>query len=364
MQTSYANETSKFFTDLPSLIVDGFQPAAGAGEGWMAVEYELDTFKGIGLATGACSPAGELVLDLGLTGWHRLSLAHNPALRVWLDGENGYIEAKGDIYSISEVALPAADFTGRLLHIAPVRGAELSREVTLFYLRAEPCEPWLSHRNLIITDDGYGCVAEGMDGPRDIYRHIYPFRDSDVFRMLWGVYGGGVLSMNEASQLTQSPIRPETHFYYGDEWKMNRSLQRIRDTGSDVLQVVRDATRECGLELHYYVRMSAFYGPYPHLGWNTRLFLEHPEWRCRDEHGQTINFISYAYPQVQDYLLACWNEFFDYDPEGLCLAFNRGLPLMVCEERCWRRSGANTAVSRGSRRKWIHQSCWPCDMNC
>ena len=86
------------------------------------------------------------------------------------------------------------------------------------------------------------------------------------------------------------------------------------------------------MELHFYHRMSAFYGPFPHVGANKKFFLAHPEWRCRDEFGQTLNFMSYAYPQVQDYVLAYFDELLDYDPEGLCLAFNRGLPLMICEE--------------------------------
>ena len=321
-----------FFTDLPPLVVGDFQAAGGLGGGWFPFKYSLDKFAGVGLSTAANSPAGELVLDLGLTGWHRLHVAHTPAVRMWLDGETGYCEVPGDPYAVRDVAFPAADFTGRKLHIAPVRGAEVNRELILFFLRAEPCDPPVSHRNLIVTDDGHGDFWQGMDGPRDLYRHIYPFRDSDVFRMVWGVYGGGPLSLNPDSKVAESPIRPEEQLFYDGEYRFTRSLQRFKDAGADPLAVVRQATREYRLELHYYHRMSAFYGPFPHVGWNTKFFLAHPEWRCRDEFGQTLNFMSYAYPQVQDYILAYFDELLDYDPEGLCLAFNRGLPLMICEE--------------------------------
>jgi hypothetical protein len=54
-------------------VVGGFRPAVGPGAGWIPRYSERDDFEGVGLATGALSPAGELVLDLGLKGWHRHS---------------------------------------------------------------------------------------------------------------------------------------------------------------------------------------------------------------------------------------------------------------------------------------------------
>jgi len=326
-------ERQTFFTDLPALVAGNFHAAAGPGGGWFPFKYTLDSFAGVGLATGANSPAGELVLDLGLSGWRRLHVAHTPAIRMWLDGETGYCEVPGDPYAVRDTAFPAADFTGKKLHIAPVRSMDVSRELTLFYLRAEPLDgPPASRRNLIVTEDGHGIFYSGMDGPRDLYRHLYPFRDSDVFRVLWGVYGGGPISLRADTKVAESPIKPEEMLFYDGERRCNHSLRRFKDAGADPLAVARQATREYGLELHYYFRMSAFYGPFPHIGWNTKFFLAHPEWRCQDEFGQTLNFMSYAYPRVQDYVLAYFDELLDYDPDGLCLAFNRGLPLMICEE--------------------------------
>lgn len=322
-----------YFTHLPELVAGGFRAAREPGAGWMPLPARFDAFSCVGLATGAHSSADELALDLRLTGWHRLHVAHNPALRIWLEDETGYCELPGDASQVREVAFPAADFTGRRLRIAPVRGAERSREVQLFYIRAEPCDgPAVNHRNLIVTNDGHGVFWGGMDTPRDLYRHLYPFREGDVFRMVWGLYGGALFSMRPDAKVAESPLRPdESHFYEGER-RFNRSLRRLAAAGADPLAVVRAATREYGLELHFYCRMSAFYGPFPNTCWTTRFFKEHPQWRCRDERGNALNLMSYAWPQVQDHLLAHFDELLDYHPDGLCLAFNRGLPLMVCEE--------------------------------
>lgn len=323
-----------YFVDLPALIVGGFRPAEGPGAGWVAVDYELDTFAGVGLATGADSPASELILDLGLTGRHRLHFAHNPAVRAWLDGDPGYCQIPGNSHDIREYAFPAADLTGRRLHLAPVRGTDHTDNLTLFYIRAEPCHDAPPHRrNLVATNDGHGVFCAGLDSPRDLYRHLFPFADSDFFRIAWGLYGGGPLTMRPGSRFDdlEARLNPAGFFHERDRIYAE-SLQRMRTAGADPLAVVRAATREYGLELHYYMRMAAFYGPFPKVSWTTRFFTQHPEWRCRDEFGQTVNMISYAWPQVQDYVLGFFSELLDYDPDGLCLAFNRGLPPMICEE--------------------------------
>lgn len=322
-----------WLTNVPALAGDTFQPATGLGAGWVPVDYELDDFAGVALATGAYSPAEPLALTLGLTGWHRLHVAHNPAVRIWLEGEAGYREVPGDLSTIRDTEALCADFTDRRICIAPVHGQDRAHPLTLFYFRAEPCDgPPRQHCNLVATNDGHGVCCQGLDTARDLYRWLYPFRDSDFFRVLWGVYGGGPLTLRPDSPFPDLDARLEEDGLYsvGDA-VFARSLRRLRAAGVDPLAVVREATREYGLDLHYYFRMSAFYGPFPHLNWNTRFFREHPEWHCRDEHGNAVQLLSYAFPEVQDYVLSFFEELLEYDPDGICLAFNRGLPLMICE---------------------------------
>jgi len=324
-----------FFTNLPDRIVGGLKPAKGMGEGWMPFEYELDIGTGRGLIIGHSAKAEELVLDLGLPGRYRLYFAHNPLIRVWLDGDPGYCQIPGHARGISEYAMPAADLTGRRLHIAPVRGAFENSHLTLFYIRARPCadEPPY-RRNLVATNDGHGIFFRGrVDSARDLYKHVAPFADSDFFRLIWGVYGGALLTLRPDSPFRDidSLLDPASWLRQGDR-HYGMSLSHLRDMGVDPLAVVRQATRDYGLELHYYVRLAAFYGPFPIMGRTTNFMRSHPQLRCRDEHGQFFNMMSYAWPQVQDVMLAYLTELLDYEPEGLCLAFNRGLPLTCCEE--------------------------------
>lgn len=183
------NKTSReiIFSSIPKLVAGGFRPAAGIGAGWIPFDYELEGLSGTGVAAGSRHEGGELTLDLGLKGWHRLHFCLSPCLGVRLDGEKGFRElfCAHDGSDLTDALLHAADMTGRTIHIATKRGAEPGGGI-LFYIRAEPCDgPRPSARNLIATEDGSDIFGFGMESHRDIRKWFYPYKDSDFFRILW-----------------------------------------------------------------------------------------------------------------------------------------------------------------------------------
>ncbi|MGC9066335.1 MAG: hypothetical protein ACP5JO_06895 [Candidatus Ratteibacteria bacterium] len=321
----------QIFTDIPSYVVGEFKDAKGTGAGWISFDYQLDNFSGKGIATGAISPAHEIVLDLKLNGWHKLYIAFNPAIRVWLDGDKGYWQISGSPYNVRDYFCFEADFTGRKLHIAPVRGAFTNKEMILFYIRVVPCIKHQSRRNLIATNDGHGVFWEGLDSYKDLYKYILLLKDSDFFRILWGVYGGGLLSVKKSKVADKIPW-PDEVCFYENAWVFNRSVENVVRQGVDPLALVREITGETGLELHFYFRVGAFYWPFPLHGYTSSFYLENPQWHCVDEYGRKVKRISYAFSQVQDRVMAYFEELLEYNPDGICLAFNRGLPLMICEQ--------------------------------
>lgn len=321
-----------WFLNLPARVQGGLPPVAGPGAGWVPLQYGLEHVKGVGLATGAASPAGTLVLDLELTGYHILHIGQNPVLRVWLQGEDGCCDLPGDGSAVADTALPPMDLTGKKLCIAPQRSTDRNSHVSVFYIRAEPCAPPVRHKKLIVTNDGHGVFHRGMDNAKDIHSYIYPYRNSDVFRFIWGLYGGAALTLKQGSRFNDLINRSDDQIFAAGSMTFMKSIRRFAEQGLDPLAIVRDATREYDMELHYYCRLAAFYGPYPHLEWTTQFFRDNPKLRCQTAQGDFINMMSYAHAKVQDHMLAYFDELLDYEPEGICLAFNRGLPLMVCEQ--------------------------------
>ncbi|MCM8822185.1 MAG: hypothetical protein NC831_05160 [Candidatus Omnitrophica bacterium] len=321
----------KIFSNLPSLICDSFKPAECPGDGWISFDYTLDDFSGKGLATGAYSKAGELVLELKLCGWHKIYVAFNPEIRIWLDGDKGYYQVKGSPHDVRDYFCFEADFTGKKLHIAPVRSAFSNKEIIIFYIRAVESSRSDSKRNLIATNDGHCLFWNGMDSYRDLYKYILPLENSDFFRIIWGVYGGGLINVKESRFADRLPW-PDSACFYQNSWVFNRSLENLIKEGIDPLGLVRQITKEIGLELHFYFRVAAFYRPFPLHCCTLSFFAKNPQWHCIDEYGNRVRRISYAFKEVQDVICGYLNELLDYDPEGICLAFNRGLPLMICEK--------------------------------
>ena len=328
---------STFITDLPSLVQGGFIPARGVGEGWVDVDYQTPALQGIGLATGVDSGAMELVLDLNLEGSFTLHLAlfTQTGLRVWLDGEKGYREfvTKHGGYAFQECRLHTADLTRRRLHIAPKTGVS-AEPAFLGYIRAEPCEaPHKNARNFIATNDGYSWVAlDGIESERDVWKLFTPLRDSDYGLMIWGPGGADYTCCHQTQVGTVTPLET-THDFRRHHRTHSQQLKPFMASRGDILEAAVAAARDVDIKIHFCIRVEAFMGPFPNdYHFASEYFLAHPEYRCRDEHGDVIMRLSYAYSQVQEHMLEYFRELLKYSPDGLSLAFNRSLPMMICEE--------------------------------
>ena len=326
----------KIFTDLTTLIGGGFQAARGVGEGWVDVPYETETMQGRGLAAGYISGAPPLVLNLGLTGVHTLylGLGGETALQVWLDGENGYHEFVtfhgGN--GLQDCRLHTADLTGRRLHIAMKNGVN-PKPAHIGYIRAVPDEYSASARNLIATNDGWSWVAlDGIESERDVYKFFAPFRDSDFFRILWNPAGADFSGCHQTRVGTLAPLQT-THAFRDCDYHHAQSLRPFIESGGDILKAAVEGARDVGIEIHFYIRPGAFGAPFPwEETFKSQFMAENPEWRCRDEHGEEIMRMSYAFAEVQDHMLEYFKELIEYSPDGICLAFNRSLPMMICEQ--------------------------------
>jgi len=331
-----------YITDLPGRVVGGFKPAKGMGRGWVAVDYATPDFRGVGLATGHNSGAPELTIRLDMKGsWVLyLALGCGDAVRAWLDGEKGFREfhCQHGGWCLQEVRLHSANLTGRRLHIAPVHASRFAtgdEHCFLGYIRAVPSDhaPKKSARNLVATNDGYSWIAlEGMESIRDVTKQFQPYRDSDFFRMLWNPTGADVSGNHLSKAGTTMPF-DLTHAYRRCDWEFKRTTRRILKGGGDILKAAVAAARDVGMEIHFYIRPEAFFAPFPYDEvFTSRFLLKNPQWRCRDEFGREIMRMSYAFPQVQDHMLDYIQELLGYGPDGICFAFNRSLPMMICEE--------------------------------
>jgi hypothetical protein len=268
-----------------------------------------------------------------------LALGAQDGVRVWLDGEKGFREfhtAHGGA-KIQEARLHAADLTGKRLHLAPIpatRYRHTDAHTFLAYIRAVKSDhaPKRGTRNLIASNDGYSWIAlDGCTSVRDVTKQFTPYRDSDYFRMLWGPLGADLTGGHRSRVGTTMSFNPRGAYRRCDR-EFAASIKRMLSGGGDILKTAVASARDVGMEIQFYIRPEAFYCPFPYDDvFASKFFLKNPRWRCRDEFGREVYRMSYAYPQVQEHMLAYIAELLRYKPDGICLAFNRSLPMMICE---------------------------------
>lgn len=331
--------------DIPNRVVGGFKPAKGVGRGWVKVDYETKDFSGVGVSTGFDSKAPELVIDLGLEGdWVLyLGVGWADSIRVWLDGEENSLR---DIIcqhggtAFQECRLHKADLTGRKLHIAPIpveRYRAQDPHAFLGYIRAVKTDyapkPTKASRTAVGSIDGYSWIAVyGLSCARDVGLAFSPYRDSDVYRVLYNPIGADVTGNHMTKVGTTAPF-DTVHAYRQCDRQYALNTKRILESGEDILAAAATAAKEVGVELHFYIRPEAFYCPFPndHI-FTSQFLLKNPQWRCKDEFGEEVLRMSYAYPEVREHMLAYIEELMGYNPGGICFAFSRSMPMMICEE--------------------------------
>ncbi len=299
----------------------GDTPAFGK---WTLVDYQTERFSGKLLHADRAAPAGDLTIPLGAEGWY--------AVYVWLMGGDGDLEPSfpadhDSVYSMSQgPALKLsddADFSGSFrtlshdrmmwpgLEACFWRYEELSgKSLTIrhqggtVYLGAIELIPLApaeveavrrdredpSHKRLIVKCDSY------KPDQRD--RTIEHLRNRDV--------AGWIVGNEDADDL----------FAPGE---------------SPGIKAAIAAAHEIGAELYVCDRPS-FWSRHRHVP-DPRLtfYGEHPEWHCKDRDGTDTHQMSYAVPQVVEYMLERVRASVRNGPDGYGYFLNRDPGLVLFE---------------------------------
>ncbi len=94
-----------------------------------------------------------------------------------------------------------------------------------------------------------------------------------------------------------------------------------------------EAAHHAGRKLYAYHRMAITRMTAPWRGlFEHEMYEQRPDLRCADHDGTPIARLSFAYPQVRKYVLDHLRETIEMGADGLCLVFNRGWPLVLCEQ--------------------------------
>ena len=338
---------------------------------WRAIPYESERFAGVMLGDGGGTNLPPVTIRLNREGLYRVHLGvyggwGYPILRLRLsDDESAQkVELPSELKTervhdssvfIYETVWKDADLTGqnvileaandgrdfpaalayiRLEPIATVGGESLSGGKPEPAPKAQP-EPAIDASRkvaypLAITEDGHGIFGDSVHSrPDDLLEPFDRIPEGSCLRML--IWGNGEADI--CNYPTQVGNEREFSGFRTDWYKRwNQNAENWKKDGWNSLKLIRAYTRKRQWELQVYIRMQAFKSPFPFDKMVRSEFFEiHPEYHCLDRHGQRIGRLSYAYPEVQQHMLDLIKEISGYDPDGVCLCFIRGVPMVHYE---------------------------------
>ena len=305
---------------------------------WKPVSYVSDEFAGVMLGEGGGPEQKPVTIRLGAEGVYRVFLGlyggyDARQMRVRLAGAQASdtipIKATGNrTLVIGETFWKQADLTGRDLVL---EGSGDARSPgALAYVRLQKIPDRKDSYPMVISEDGYGIfLGSEHSGPEVLEKAFESIPQGTCMRMLlWG--NGCADNCNYPSKVGQ--FYPNAGYQLAWRPEFARNIQTWKDNGWDSLKVMREYTRKRKWEFHVYIRMQAFKAPFPFDAQeNSKFFNDHPEYHCLDSQGQKVNRLSYAYPEVQEYMLSLIKEIAGYEPDGVCLCLIRGLPLVLYE---------------------------------
>lgn len=188
------------------------------------------------------------------------------------------------------------------------------------------------NRRLFCADDAFTPFGYlRFQSPDDIRRQFAPYRDTDFSRMYWEAAEG------DSTRYPSKVGRMITLEWMRDKYRtldrlIGESYGGFQANGIDPFRVAVDASHEIGLEFHASFRVSGFHYPPPEDEiYRGGLYERRPEWRCLDRQGRKIPRLSYAFPGMQEFVFSLLQEFVAYPVDGICLLYNRRLPILGYE---------------------------------
>jgi uroporphyrinogen-III decarboxylase len=332
--------------------------------------YQPGEISGRSLQALPRSNAPEVVLPLRAEGWHAIFIGiagledidgGQAGIRFKLTGDESFqlhgIRAAGKSgnaeqwgpsgppeHLIEEIFLKCADLTGRNLHLAQQSTGE-AKPADIYYVKLLPLtESEIQSiaqipqqgatRRLIGTFDGLGSLGDRQPTTKAELLEIFePFRQSDFGTIWWGIGIADIVNYRTSVGSTCGEHQTDAVHPRNLEANIDASVQGLIRNGIDISRAVVEASHAVGCDIQAYLRPAAWVRPEPMSdSWCSTFFEAHPEWRCRDRNGVEAPRMSFAVPEVRRHLIDLFTEVLDAGFDGINIAYNRGMPLILWED--------------------------------
>lgn len=322
---------------------------------WQVMPYATGDIAGNLLVAGELTSPEDVTLKLGLSGWHKIYIAMMDMrsanyLHMKLT-DDAYFEgiqmpfqpstgegARGSEYQwaaeefAEEFYWKSADLTGQDIILSkPVSHVPLTS--CLLWIKCVPMteEEIAAHRSYHdtrLTACVHGHIDEdpnGQDQSDRIEKLLVkegPLAGTDINEVSLEVSFDYTYDPSLGEHLPLCLTRTHQAWQEGDQLfsgiKETATRERVRFLHENNIQVyAANRMSVCQFQTPY---SNAYFSAYNFAG-------EHPEYYCKMRNSATVKVCSYAYEEVQDYVVDQLVRFMDYGFDGVSLIFHRGLHI-------------------------------------
>lgn len=329
---------------------DGVTTSPRPPDKWELVSYETTIGSGTMLFARAGAQPKPVTIDPKLKGWHRIYVAtfsgYNGRLWMQLSGDPSpsmFVQGKTGIHWLpceqgEEVCWKCADLTGQTITVGKPEGKKAHEKIVgLMWLRFVP----MSDAEVAIAKNEFSsrdtkrlhahcdtdCLSlYGPDMTIDEFcSMIEEYRESDV----------EVASLEVSSTLSDKEhMRKLVETLPEDMFESRLPTQLALDANRDAFyRAITARADKYGIKLLAAHRMglSNFVFPAEDLYSDAAIAAKHPEWTCRDRDGEAVGYLSYAYPEVGDYMIDQFLKQMRLGFHGATLILHRGIQVLFEE---------------------------------
>ena len=316
----------------------------GLKDKWRVIPYDTHEQSGNMLSSIGGDPK-PVTFDPKLSGWYRIYLQFvgESVLDVKLTSDRGFSAVLGNHHDLSrdgalieESLWRSADMTGEAITIS-LRFEYCKKQAALAGIRFVPMSDdevaaykaeWEVKKNkrLYGSDDMHNRLCHNARTFEDFLPVVSRYEESDVEWVSledYRIYVSGNLPTENTDDFC---------FFREVDKNVQNSYKNFEPT--ELYPYLVDESHKRGFKVSLSYRMTAWGMPYPYdqYYFDNSFIIAHPELRTIDRNGEEVYALSYAYDEVQDYLIDKMLSGADSGCDAITLIANRAVPFLLFEE--------------------------------
>ena len=315
---------------------------------WKYVSYETDKAKGTLLVASGKTRPKPLTLRPNLTGWYKIFVCQGELITYSFEGYS-HIDLKltsdefpstvkpckirpFTMWTSSELFEEAlwkcADMTGQDITISkPDKGYEYPANIVWFRFVPMSEEEVKAHleykptRTMFAHMDGDFHAMDITNTPHDYCKPIYAMKDSDV----------GIICEEVINDLVDY-VHPGEDYIYGEDFSAPREVmfKELKNNRFSVYKEQIDYAHKYGIKMFagHRMQLSNFSFPFDYPLFHIQFVDDNKDKMCQARDGTTIEFLSYGYEEVQDFMIKAMLESAKQGFDGVLCIWTRGIHLL------------------------------------